>query len=116
MTDACIGPVDPAADLPDETCGQAATKMLFFPHQSGVAFMFSCDRHLETLSRWAGIRFGGCFAGGPIAKGARTMIEAGESFGPIHIPHGEQFNALVGVPGSPKRHRRPGGGRNASRA
>jgi hypothetical protein len=105
MRDMCLGPIDPATNLPDETCGEAATKMLFFPHESGVAFMFSCDRHLESLGRWAGIRFGGCFAGGPIAKGARAMTDAAAKFGRIDIPHGEEFNALVGVPGAPKRFR-----------
>ncbi len=70
-------------------------KMLFFPHRDGVAFMFCCDRHLESVSRWAGIRFGGCFAGGPIAKGARTMSEATEKFGRIDMPHGKEFDALV---------------------
>lgn len=33
----CLGPIDPATNLPDETCGEAATKMRFFPHESGVA-------------------------------------------------------------------------------
>ena len=108
MSDGCLGPIDPATNLPGETCGEAATKMLFFPHQSGVAFMFSCDRHLESLARWAGERFGRCFAGGPIAKGARAMANAAAEFGRIDRPHGEEFNALVGVPGAPKgfgRHR-----------
>jgi hypothetical protein len=109
MTDICIGPVDPATNLPDETCGEAATKMLFFPHQTGVAFMFSCDRHLESLGRWAGVRFGGCFAGGPISKGPRTMLDATAKFGPIDIPHGAAFNALVGVPAASRRFRRGGG-------
>src|ERR1700726_1994074 len=84
MSDPCLGPIDPASDLPEETCGEAATKMLFFPHQSGVAFMFACDRHLESLGRWAGTRFGGCFAGGPIAKGARVMSGAPARVGRIH--------------------------------
>ena len=86
MSDACIGPINPATDLPDETCGSEATKILFFPHQSGAAIMFSCDRHLESLGRWAGTRFGNCFAGGPIANSARTMTEAAEQFGPITTP------------------------------
>lgn len=103
MSDACIGPISAATNLPDETCGAEATKMLFFPHQSGVAFMFSCDRHVESLARWAGIRFGNCFAGGPIAGGPRTMLEAVEQFGPVTMPHGEDFNALVGVTVTAKR-------------
>jgi hypothetical protein len=111
MSDACIGPVDPVTNLPNETCGEAAVKMLFFPHQTGAAFMFSCDRHLESLARWAGIRFGGCFAGGPIAKRARVMTEAEARFGPVHIPHGEEFNALVGLPNAPKRQTFGGRGR-----
>jgi hypothetical protein len=98
MSDPCIGPVDPATDLPVETCGATATKMLFFPHRDGVAFMFSCDRHLESVSRWAGTRFGGCFAGGPIAKGARTMADATTAYGRIDFPHGEEFNTLVAAP------------------
>ena|SRR5579859_2263766 len=106
MSDHCIGPVDPTTDLPVETCRDAATKMLFFPHQSGVAFMFSCDRHLESLGRWAGTRFGGCFAGGPIAKSTRVMSDAGAKFGRIDIPHGQDFNALVGVPDAPRDFRR----------
>jgi hypothetical protein len=111
MSDPCLGPIDPASDLPDETCGEAATKMLLFPHQSGVAFMFACDRHLESLGRWAGTRFGGCFAGGPIAKGARVMSDAAARFGRIDMPHGEEFNAMVGVSGVPKRFPRHGRGR-----
>jgi hypothetical protein len=107
MSDACIGPINPATDLPDETCGAEASKILFFPHQSGVAIMFSCDRHLESLGRWAGTRFGNCFAGGPIANSARTMTEATEQFGPIAIPHGGDFGALLGVPVTAKRHRGP---------
>ena len=107
MSDACIGPINPATDLPDETCGAEATKMLFFPHQSGVAFMFSCDRHLERLGRWAGVRFGNCFAGGPIARSARTMAEAAAQFGPITTPHGDDFRSLVGVPVTAKRSRGP---------
>jgi hypothetical protein len=70
-------------------------KFLFFPHREGVAFMYCCDRHLESVSRWAGTRFDGCFAGGPTAKGQRTMDEAVEQFGHIDWPHGEEFNALV---------------------
>ena len=107
MSDACIGPINPATDLPDETCGAEATKILFFPHQAGVAFMSSCDRHLESLGRWAGIRFGNCFAGGPIARSARTMTEAAAQFGPITTPHGENFGSLVGVPVTAKRSRGP---------
>jgi len=107
MSDACIGPINPATDLPDETCGAEATKILFFPHQSGVAFMSSCDRHLESLGRWAGIRFGNCFAGGPIAKSARTMAEAAAQFGPITTPHGDDFGLFVGVPVTAKRSRGP---------
>jgi hypothetical protein len=103
MSDPCLGPIDPLSDLPAETCVEPATKMLFFPHQNGVAFMFSCDRHLESLGRWAGVRFGGCFAGGPIAKGARVMTDAEAEYGRIDIPHGEAFNSLVGIPGTPKR-------------
>jgi len=80
--------------------------MLFFPHQSGVAFVFSCDRHLESLGQWAGMRFGGCFVGGPIEKGARPMTDAAAKFGRIDIPHGEDFDALVGIPGGPKSFRR----------
>jgi hypothetical protein len=108
MSDACIGPINPTTDLPDETCGAEATKILFFPHQAGVAFMPSCDRHLESLGRWAGTRFGNCFAGGPIAKSARTMAEAAAQFGPITTPHGEDFGSLVGVPSTAKRSRGPG--------
>jgi hypothetical protein len=107
MSDACIGPINAATDLPDETCGAEATKILFFPHQGGVAFMSSCDRHVESLARWAGIRFGNCFAGGPIAKGARTMTEAAAQFGPITMPHGDDFDALLGVPVTAKRSRGP---------
>ena len=106
MSDTCLGPIDPATDLPAETCGDAATKMLFFPHQNGVAFMFSCERHVESLARWAGTRFGGCFAGGPIAKGARVMTDAAARFGRIDIPRGAEFNALVGVPTPPRSFRR----------
>jgi hypothetical protein len=95
MSDPCVGPIDPATDLPAETCGEPAMKFLFFPHRDGVAFMYSCDRHLESVSRWAGTRFGGCFAGGPTAKGQRTMDDAIEQFGRIDWPHGDQFNALV---------------------
>jgi hypothetical protein len=80
--------------------------MLFFPHQSGVAFMFACDRHLESVARWAGVRFGGCFAGGPIAKGAGVMKDAAAKFGRVDMPHGEEFNALVKVAGASKDFRR----------
>jgi hypothetical protein len=103
MSDPCLGPIDPATDLPVETCGAEATKMLFFPHQGGVAFMFSCDRHLESVGRWAGRRFGGCFAGGAIAKGARVMTEAAARYGRIDIPHGDEYNALTRLPDTPKR-------------
>src|SRR5579863_5309356 len=95
MSDQCIGPIDPVADLPAETCGEAAIKFLFFPHRDGVAFMYCCDRHLESVSRWAGTRFGGCFAGGPIAKGARTFADAEAECSRVDWPHGEEFNALV---------------------
>lgn len=115
MSDACIGPVDPQIDLPVETCRDAATKLLFFPHQDGVAFMVSCDRHLESVARWAGIRFGACFAGGPIAKGERTLAEAAEQFGRIGRPHGDEFNALIGVPETPKRSHGPRAGTRTSR-
>ena len=98
MSDICLGPIDPSTNIPVETCGDAATKMLFFPHESGVAFLFVCDRHLESLARCAGIRFGGCFAGGPIAKGARAMTDAAAKFGRVDIPHGEEFDALVTAP------------------
>jgi len=107
MSETCIGPINSATDLPDGACGEEATKMLFFPHQSGVAFMFSCDQHLERLARWAGVRYGNCFAGGPIANGARTMTEAAEQFGPVTIPHGDDFGALLGVPVTAKRSRGP---------
>jgi hypothetical protein len=107
MSDACIGPINTETHLPDETCGAEATKILFFPHQAGVAFMSSCDRHLESLGRWAGIRFGNCFAGGPIAKSARTIAEATAQFGAITTPHGEDFDVLVGVPVTAKRSRGP---------
>lgn len=107
MSDPCIGPINRATDLPDETCGAEATKILFFPHQSGAAIMFSCDGHLESLGRWAGTRFGNCFAGGPIANSARTMTEATAQFGPITIPHGGDFGALLGVPVTAKRYRGP---------
>jgi hypothetical protein len=116
MSDPCIGPIDPATDLPAETCAEAAMKFLFFPHRDGVAFMYSCDRHLESVSRWAGTCFGGCFAGGPIAKGARTFAEAEEQFGRIDWPHAEEFNALVAsAKVSDFRHRgRPSRGRGAN--
>ena len=107
MSDACIGPINPATDLPDERCGAEATKILFFPHQNGAAIMVSCDRHLESLGRWAGTRFGNCFAGGPITNSARTMTEAAEQFGPITTPHGDDFGALLGVPVTAKRYRGP---------
>jgi hypothetical protein len=95
MSEQCVGPIDPATDLPEETCRAPAMKFLFFPHRDGVAFMFCCDRHLESVSRWAGARYGGCFAGGPIAKGQRTMEEAVEQFGQIDWPHAEAFHTLV---------------------
>jgi hypothetical protein len=106
MSDICIGPIDRATDLPIETCGEAATKLLFFPHESGVAFMYPCDRHLESVARWAATRFGGCFAGGPIAKGAGVMAEAAAKFDRVDTPHGEEFNALVKVAGPPRDFRR----------
>jgi len=99
----CLGPIDPAADLPVETCGEAATKMLFFPHAGGVAFMFACDRHVESVARWAGTRFGGCFAGGPIARGPRAMTDAAARFGRVDIPHGEDFKTLVSAPSASRR-------------
>jgi hypothetical protein len=108
MSDSCIGPIDPATDLPAETCRESAMKFLFFPHRDGVAFMYCCDRHLESVSRWAGTRFGGCFAGGPTAKGQRTFDEAVEQFGQIDWPHGEDFNTLVATPKVTDFRHRPG--------
>jgi len=96
MSDACIGPINPATNLPDETVG-GSHQVAVLPASACVAFMSSCDRHLESLARWTGIRFGNCFAGGPIAKSARTMTEAAAQFGPITTPHGDEFGALLGV-------------------
>jgi hypothetical protein len=35
------------------------------------------------------------------------MTEAAEQFGPITLPHGGDFAALLGVPVTAKRHRGP---------
>jgi hypothetical protein len=100
-TFACVGPIDPATKRPAEACGKAATKQFFFPHRDGVAFIFACEGHATSLGQWATRQFGGCFWGG-IDKVPGAMKEAATKFARVDMPHGEEFDTLVRVPGSPK--------------
>ena len=97
----CQGPLNKVTTLPAESCQKTATMSFYFPHQEGVAFLFSCDQHALSLGQWAGKRFGGCF-GGEAEKADVAMRLAAQSFARIDEPHGAEYELLIPIPGAPQ--------------